>query len=61
MAQASFISVKQVRSGAGRNQRVRHTLKALGLSKVGDVRKLPKNNSVLGMVDKIKYLVEVTE
>lgn len=37
------------------------TLKALGLTKIGKSRILPDNDAVRGMINKVSYMLEVTE
>lgn len=55
----SKIVVKQVRSAIGRNQRVRDTLQALGLGKIGKSKELASNPAVEGMIAKVSHLLEV--
>ncbi len=56
------IHIKLVRSPIGTTQRVRQTLKGLGLGKVGSSKKLQRTPAVLGMVRRVSHLVdEVTE
>ncbi|MEO0263036.1 MAG: 50S ribosomal protein L30 [candidate division WOR-3 bacterium] len=54
-----YIRIRQVRSRIGANWRAKRTLDALGLKKIGDVvihKDLPQ---IRGMIEKVKYLVEV--
>lgn len=51
------IHVRLVRSPIGTKQRVRQTLKGLGLGKVGSSRKLERTPEVLGMVRRVAHLV----
>lgn len=51
------IRVKLVRSPISTNQRVRQTVKGLGLGKVGSERELERSASVEGMVRRLKHLV----
>ena len=51
------IRVKLVRSPIGTNQRVRQTLKGLGLRRVGSERELVRNPSVDGMLRRVAHLV----
>ncbi len=53
--------VRQVRSGIGFEKSQRATLKALGLGKLGRVRKLPDNPQVRGMIRKICHLVTLVD
>ena len=55
------LHVKQVRSQIGCPQDQRGTLRALGLGKIGRVADHADNQSVRGMIFKVKHLVEVTE
>ena len=51
------IRVKLVRSPISTTQRVRETVKGLGLHKVGSERELVRNASVEGMVKRLTHLV----
>jgi large subunit ribosomal protein L30 len=51
------IRVKLIRSPIGTKQRVRETVKGLGLGKVGTERELVRTASVEGMLKKLKHLV----
>ena len=53
--------VTQIRSGIGRPQDQRETLKGLGLTKMHRSRELEDTPAVRGMIDKVKHLVSVTE
>ena len=55
------VKVRLVRSIIGCNPTQRRTVKALGLRRIRQVRELPKNDSVLGMVRRVEHLVEVVE
>jgi large subunit ribosomal protein L30 len=55
------IRIKQVRSNIGSNQRQKKTLEALGLRKNNGVVEHEATPQILGMVEKVKHLVEVTE
>ena len=52
------IHIKLVHSPIGTKQRVRQTLKGLGLGKVGSSRKLQKTPQVLGMIRRVAHLVD---
>jgi large subunit ribosomal protein L30 len=52
------IHIKLVHSPIGTKQRVRQTLKGLGLGKVGSSRKLQKTPQVLGMIRRVSHLVD---
>ncbi len=53
------IKVKQVRSKIKCPKVQKLTLEALGLRKMNQVVELPENECVLGMIAKVKHLVEV--
>lgn len=53
------IKVVQVRSCAGRPQRVKKQLDSIGLGRIGQETTLPATPSVVGVVRKLAYLVEV--
>jgi large subunit ribosomal protein L30 len=53
-----IIYIRLVRSPIGTEQRVRETLKGLGLGKVGSSRKLKKTPQVMGMIRRVSHLVE---
>ena len=53
------ISVKQIKSPIGRNSSQRKILISLGLNKINRVKIHNDNPSILGMIDKIKHLLEV--
>jgi large subunit ribosomal protein L30 len=55
---AETIHIKLVRSPIRGNQRLRQTLKGLGLGKLGSSRKLERTPAVLGMVRRVAHLVE---
>ncbi|MGH7838828.1 MAG: 50S ribosomal protein L30 [Candidatus Binataceae bacterium] len=54
---AETIRVKLVRSPIGTTERVRNTLKGLGLGKVGSVRTLKRTAAIVGMVRRVPHLV----
>lgn len=53
----SKIRVWQKRSVIGSPPQLRKVVRGLGLRKFGQVRELPDNNCVRGMVNKVKHLV----
>lgn len=55
------IKITQVKSQIGRKYDQDRTLKALGLGKIGKSREIVDNDSVRGMIFKVKHLVEVEE
>ena len=57
----SQIKITQVRSSIKRIQSQKRTLEALGLRGIGKEVMHEATPSILGMVDKVKHLVSVTE
>ncbi len=57
----SKIIIKQVKSGIGRPARQKKTLVALGLNKINRVVEHEVNPQIMGMVNRVKHLVEVEE
>jgi large subunit ribosomal protein L30 len=55
------LQVTQVKSGIGRKQNQRHTLRSLGLKRIGDVVVKEDRPEIRGMVDSIPHLVTVKE
>ena len=55
------IEVTQVRSPIGRKQNQRHTLRSLGLKRIGDVVVKEDRPEIRGMVETIPHLVDVKE
>lgn len=55
------IKITQVKSQIGRKYDQDRTLKALGLGRIGKSREIVDNDSVRGMIFKVKHLVEVEE
>lgn len=55
------IKIKQVRSVINRPKRQKDTIKALGFRKVNQVIEKEATPQILGMVDKVKHLIEVVE
>jgi len=61
MNMADTIRVKLVRSPIGTKDRVRQTVKGLGLGKLGSERVLKRSAPVEGMLRRLKHLVAVVE
>lgn len=61
MAKAKTIKIKQVRSTNGCKQDQVRTVRALGLHRIGEVVERTDNESVRGMVFKVKHLVQIVE
>jgi large subunit ribosomal protein L30 len=55
------LEVTQVRSGIGREQNQRNTLRSLGLKRIGDVKVVEDRPEIRGMVNTIPHLVSVKE
>lgn len=60
-ASGKTITVKQVRSGAGRGERQNATLKGLGLCKINRTSTLEDTAAVRGMIAKVAHLVEIVD
>ena len=58
---AKTVKVRLVKGLRGTQHRHRLSVKALGLSKINDVRELPDNPSVRGLINQVCYLVRVEE
>lgn len=56
-----MIKVKLVRSKIGSSPIQRKTLEAMGLKRIRQVRELPDNAAVRGMITRVNHLVEVVE
>ena len=55
------LKVRQVRSGIGRKQNQRETLRSLGLKRIGDVVVKEDRPEIRGMVQTVRHLVVVEE
>jgi large subunit ribosomal protein L30 len=55
------LQVTQIKSGIGRQQNQRNTLRSLGLKRVGDVVVKEDRPEIRGMVASIPHLVDVEE
>lgn len=55
------LTVKQIRSGAGRLPAQIATLKGLGLNKMNRTRTLEDSVAVRGMIAKVQHLVEIVD
>ncbi|MBM6952477.1 50S ribosomal protein L30 [Enorma phocaeensis] len=58
---ADTIKIKQVRSTNGCKKDQVRTVRALGLGKINRTREITDNESVRGMIFKVKHLVEIVE
>lgn len=54
------VKIKQVRSSIGREQRIKDTLAALGLGRIGNQSEVALNPSTQGMIKSVEFLIEVT-
>ena len=54
---AEVVRIKLVRSPIGTTQRVRETLRGLGLTRVGRERQLERTPMVQGMLRRVSHLV----
>jgi large subunit ribosomal protein L30 len=55
------VKVRLVKGLRGTQARHRLSVKALGLNKINDVRELPDNASVRGLINQVYYLVQVEQ
>lgn len=55
-----MLSVKQVRSGIGRAETMRRTLRSLGLRHHQQTVTVQDTPSIRGMLNKVRHLIEVT-
>lgn len=56
---ADTIKVTLIKSGIGRNKRIRQTLKGLGLTKLHKTVTLKNTPAIRGMINKISFMVRV--
>ena len=59
LAKAKFVKVRLVKSKFGRTAGHGETITGLGLSRTGDERILEATPSVVGMIRKVHYLLQV--
>ncbi|NCA86951.1 MAG: 50S ribosomal protein L30 [Clostridia bacterium] len=57
----SKIKIKQIRSGIGRPIDQKRTLVALGLNKMHRTVEHEINPQIMGMINKVKHLLEIEE
>ena len=55
------IKVTLVKSGIGRNKKIRDTLTGLGLTKIRKTVELKNTPAIRGMIRKVSFLVQVGE
>ena len=58
---AKSITVTLLRSRIGEKPKTRGTLRALGLSKIGDTNVLPDRPEIRGMIARVPHLIDVEE
>ncbi|GIX35299.1 MAG: 50S ribosomal protein L30 [Lysobacteraceae bacterium] len=61
MAESKTIKVRLIKGLRGTQARHRLSVKALGLRKTNDVRELPDNPCVRGLISQVSYLVRVEQ
>jgi large subunit ribosomal protein L30 len=55
------LNIKLVKSLIGRTDRQKDTVKALGLTKINSTAVHTSTPQIMGMIDKVKFLLEVNE
>jgi len=55
------IKVTLVKSGIGRNKKIRDTLRGLGLTKLRKTVELKNTPAIRGMINKVSFLLEIGE
>jgi large subunit ribosomal protein L30 len=55
------IKIKQIKSGIGRPERQKRTLRALGFIKLNQTIEKEENPQILGMIHKVAHLIEVVK
>ncbi len=58
---SKIIKIKYVRSSIGREQSQKDTVRALGLTKLNQVREIADNAVVRGMINKVCHMVKIVE
>lgn len=53
------IKVTLVKSGIGRNKKIRDTLRGLGLTKMWKTVELKNTPAIRGMINKVSFLVKI--
>jgi len=56
---AETIKITLVKSGIGRSEKIRQTLRGLGLSKLNKTVELENTPAVRGMIRKVSFLVKI--
>ncbi|MBU0735987.1 MAG: 50S ribosomal protein L30 [Proteobacteria bacterium] len=53
------IKITLVRSGIGKNKKIRQTLRGLGLTKLNKTVELKNTPAIRGMIEKVSFLVKL--
>ena len=56
---AETIKVTLVKSGIGKNKKIRQTLTGLGLTKLNKTVELQNTQAIRGMIQKVSFLVKI--
>ena len=56
---ADTIKVTLVKSGIGKNKKIRQTLKGLGLNKLNKTVTLNNTPAIRGMINKVSFMVRI--
>ena len=56
---ADTIKVTLVKSGIGKNRKIRQTLRGLGLTKLNKTVELKNTPAIRGMIEKVSFLVQI--
>lgn len=57
---AKEVTIRQIRSGAGRTAKLKRSLKALGMGRIGNKRSFKNPNAALmAQIRHVEYLLEV--
>ena len=59
LAMAETIKVTLVKSGIGKNKKIRQTLRGLGLTKLNKTVELNNTPAIRGMIRKVSFLVRI--
>ncbi len=56
---ADTIRLTLVKSGIGKNKKIRQTLRGLGLAKLNKTVELENTPAIRGMIEKVSFLVKI--
>jgi large subunit ribosomal protein L30 len=59
IAMTETIKITQVRSIIGKNQKIRQTIKGLGLTKMNKTVSLKNTPAIRGMIDKVSFMLRI--